>query len=71
VFHKCKHKLTCGTFEEAPNREGLPPSSILKKSLLYDSIFSTNITLYIGLIIILTRLWFKRMVFPTYILEIL
>ncbi len=55
----------------APNRGGLPPIRYFEKTSTLRFHFLTNVTLSIGLLIILTRLWSKRMVFPTCILEIL
>jgi hypothetical protein len=55
----------------APNSGGLPPVMYFKKTSTLQFHFSTNITLSIGLLIILTRLWSIRMVLPMCRLEIL
>ncbi len=57
--------------EEAPNRGRLPPIKYFKKASTLWVHFSTNITLSIRFFIVLTRLWFIRMVFTTCILNIL
>jgi hypothetical protein len=57
--------------EEAPNRGGLPPIKYFENISTIQFHFSTNITLSIGLFIVLIRLWSIRMVFPTYIFKIL